>query len=960
MQSIVFKGLVIVFILLTASHPVQAQLRSLQKKFEKAQGVYERYLGTANESQLKSYNNELRLMLDKLRGNETAGSVYLQACIQQKKVQIQRERQEINLSENRGLNSLNNVVQQARLLLSKHPPSRRQIACDELAMGNNPLGLNCEVYTNSLERLLQQVEETESYIFQQVVPSPTIALMEKYLLKYDFDEVSGKPIQSSQGARAIEVLFDLYTLDGHTSTLNQFDGYMQRFPEEHRAILYKALKMTETYRRRTEIAGEGERLLKQPINAAMESRYEAFIEKAAPTGLAFTALQRLLNTSNRPNLQQTILNKFEPYFCDDQITHRSTCQRFQMLQSALSVPLGRNPSYELVPIGGDLEQYHPQHQIKLHFSRNYQYFTILPQQGFANIHQFQLRGNRSQLVRTVREKTQANINYRFSPKPREPESTILAEQQKQYFLGASCLDSFNNDNLLNSDFFIDERKGIAFFVSKSAYQRSQIDQNTLEYNSIWAIDPGQRFQEHIGSYFFNGKHRGNANTDIYYSLRTPGTDNWSCPTHLGPVVNTRYSERSPILIDNTLFFASEGHGGLGGFDIFSVSIFQEGGQLRVTPPKNETQLNSPADELYYQRAFLAGQQQPSYFISTNRKDQQGFYKLYQLRRVAGNAPPPPPPVDGPMVEEAEQGEEMTYPTTPDIIPRSTLTLKLDCQVKKNPPPNLGRGRVQLQGTVNVPTSDPNTVRRLGGATIHLSWPGVRSDDFIEFTTGPEGHFDTQVPIRDDKGIPIPYWIVTIHKEFHNQIINFGVKIDSLSQLCNNANYAYQDYIAEEIDRIEKFDIPYFFEFDDYILRNPMNPGILGKYRKVYEQYAKVFSKDQSNRRFIVVAYADTLGTAEDNKWLTGKRADRVRQQLIEWGIPADRISTFAFGETTRFSNQVDQPPILFPQKITGPNVFTRRQKIIHQLNRRAEVVFCTSEYRSDRECLEHHGLLRNY
>lgn len=965
MQPIVFKALLISLLLLSVSHPVEAQLRSLQKKFEKSQETYEHYVGTGNEAKLKSYNNDLRLILDKLRGNESAGSVYLQAIIHHKKVQIQRERQEIGASKNRGLNSLNNVVQQARLLLSKYPRARRQTACDELSTGSNPLALNCEVFQSSLDRLQFSVEQTESYIYEHIVKLPTIALLERYLLKYDFDRVSGKPIQSSQGATSIEALFDLYTLDGHTSTLNQFDRYMQRFPEEHRGLLYQALKKTSTYRNRTQMAGEGEQLLKQGILIASPKRYEDFIKRAAPTGLAFTALQRLLtqpNVTGNPSLQQSILQEYAPYFCSDRPLHRSACQRFQMLQSTLAVGQRSGPSFELADIVGDVDRYYPQHQVKLHFSRNDQYFTILPQQGFADIHQFQLNGTTSQFVGTVKEKTQANINYRYSHKAREPEGTIIAEQQKIYFLGASCLDSFNNDFLLNSDFFIDERQGIAFFVSKSAYQRRLVDPNKLEYNSIWAIDPSQRFQEYTGGYYFNGKHRGNANTDIYYSLKTPGTDNWSCPTHLGPVVNTRYSERSPILIDNTLYFASEGHGGLGGFDIFSVSIFREGSRLRVTQVKNEAQLNSPADELYYQRAFLAGQQFPSYFISTNRKDPQGFYKLYQVKMQGAHSFPPPatsPSSISPPVTSPTSRPRPPLPPPQNLVATSTLELDLQCSIKQNPPPTLGRGRLQLEGTVNVPTDDPKAVMRLGGATIHLSWPGMRSDTPLQFITDKYGFFETQVPIRDDKGQPIPYWNVLIHKEYKNRIVNFGVQVEDLSELCGNANYAYKDYLAEEIDRIERFDIPYFFEFDDYVLKNQINRGILGKYRQIYEQYARVFSKDQSNRRFIVVAYADTLGTSQDNKWLSGKRADGVRQQLIDWGIPADRISTFAFGETTRFSHQVEAPPVLFPntRKLTGPPVFSPRQKIIHQLNRRAEVVFCSSQYSTDRECLEYHGLL---
>ena len=56
--------------------------------------------------------------------------------------------------------------------------------------------------------------------------------------------------------------------------------------------------------------------------------------------------------------------------------------------------------------------------------------------------------------------------------------------------------------------------------------------------------------------------------DIYYSLKSES--GWSAPLNIGNVVNTSGFEMSPFLSPNmdTLFFASNGHGGLGDADIF--------------------------------------------------------------------------------------------------------------------------------------------------------------------------------------------------------------------------------------------------------------------------------------------------------------------------------------------------------------------------------------------------------
>ena len=67
-------------------------------------------------------------------------------------------------------------------------------------------------------------------------------------------------------------------------------------------------------------------------------------------------------------------------------------------------------------------------------------------------------------------------------------------------------------------------------------------------------------------YFASDKPGGYGGTDIYRSVRSNGI--WGAPINLGPIVNTTEDEAFPFFIDNTLYFTSNGHGGLGGLDIF--------------------------------------------------------------------------------------------------------------------------------------------------------------------------------------------------------------------------------------------------------------------------------------------------------------------------------------------------------------------------------------------------------
>lgn len=81
-------------------------------------------------------------------------------------------------------------------------------------------------------------------------------------------------------------------------------------------------------------------------------------------------------------------------------------------------------------------------------------------------------------------------------------------------------------------------------------------------------------------YFSSDKPGGYGGTDIYRVERSEGV--WGTPFNLGPAINTPESEVFPFFIDNTLYFASTGHAGLGGLDIFVSTQTVNG----FTPPVN--------------------------------------------------------------------------------------------------------------------------------------------------------------------------------------------------------------------------------------------------------------------------------------------------------------------------------------------------------------------------------------
>ena len=70
-------------------------------------------------------------------------------------------------------------------------------------------------------------------------------------------------------------------------------------------------------------------------------------------------------------------------------------------------------------------------------------------------------------------------------------------------------------------------------------------------------------------YFTSNRDGGLGNLDIYVSEKD-GSGDWGPAVNLGSEINTPYNEDTPFITENdsVLYFCSEGHSSMGGFDIF--------------------------------------------------------------------------------------------------------------------------------------------------------------------------------------------------------------------------------------------------------------------------------------------------------------------------------------------------------------------------------------------------------
>lgn len=100
-------------------------------------------------------------------------------------------------------------------------------------------------------------------------------------------------------------------------------------------------------------------------------------------------------------------------------------------------------------------------------------------------------------------------------------------------------------------------------------------------------------------YFSSNRPGGYGGYDLYKIVRKHEDSLWSAPINLGPSINTEFDEKTPFIHcdGKTLYFSSNGHGGVGGFDIF-ISRLEQNNEFGK-PVNLGYPLNTENDEVAY-------------------------------------------------------------------------------------------------------------------------------------------------------------------------------------------------------------------------------------------------------------------------------------------------------------------------------------------------------------------------
>ncbi|NSW44388.1 MAG: PD40 domain-containing protein [Bacteroidales bacterium] len=199
---------------------------------------------------------------------------------------------------------------------------------------------------------------------------------------------------------------------------------------------------------------------------------------------------------------------------------------------------------------------------------------------------------------------QGNVNTRSN----EGAQTITADGKYMVFTACN-----RSDGKGSCDLYYSEKTANGWSKAKNI---SEI--NTSAWESQPSISANGK-----ELYFSSERIDGIGNSDIYVSYRR-SDGSWGKPQILDTVINTPMAETSPFIHPdgNTLYFCSNGHWGVGGFDIFVSRRDQEG---KWTKPVN---LGYPINTTKNEIGLVVSASGKRAYITSSREGGFGLNDIY--------------------------------------------------------------------------------------------------------------------------------------------------------------------------------------------------------------------------------------------------------------------------------------------------------------------------------------------
>jgi outer membrane protein OmpA-like peptidoglycan-associated protein len=409
-------------------------------------------------------------------------------------------------------------------------------------------------------------------------------------------------------------------------------------------------------------------------------------------------------------------------------------------------------------------------------------------------------------------------------------------------------------------------------------------------------------------YFASDMGGGQGGMDIWYCKLDAGGA-WGSPINLGDKVNTQGNELFPsITEDNILYFASNGHQGLGGLDIFETKIKEDkaGKIYNMGKP-----VNSEHDDFAY-NVYAEGKKA---FLSSNRKTggmNDDIYNVDILKKVAR----------GKTVNFIVKNKD-----NQEILPLTTIKLNTDSfttndkgefqfvleedvsykllvkkenyfdiedslSTKTTPEGDEFTKTFELEKDPNLSLLagiyDAKTGAGIEGVKIKMKDLAV-SNDFELIQTEKNGEY--KKPLKGKRIGDKLLYLVTIEKEgYVTKTTNFTYEIKKEGEIQMNELLALTiGKVEVGMDLAKMIDIkPIYFDLGKSTIRKDASVE-LDKVVAVMKEYPAMIIE--------LGAHTDCRGAAASNLKLSGARAKASAAYIVKQGIDKTRISGKGYGES---------------------------------------------------------------
>ncbi len=394
---------------------------------------------------------------------------------------------------------------------------------------------------------------------------------------------------------------------------------------------------------------------------------------------------------------------------------------------------------------------------------------------------------------------------------------------------------------------------IPYFYSKSKHQSGSLHSS------------GQIMLTALQSYDSRGAE------DLYVLFRQ-SDDSWSEPKNLGSDINTAYQEMTPFLAPDgkTLFFASNGYEGFGSRDIF-MSVRLDDSWRSWSNPKNlGTSVNTPGTELYYgipqssDYAYLSSTQNSDGMadvvkVRVNPEDEEILAEADSTLDIPEEKPLPTPPLVTENTADPEPEEVVEEVPEEPEVPMVTITGKV-INTKAQQPLN---AELIVQSVRND-TTLIETVQTDAQGVFNVSLP---LGDNYELSVESEGF----IRQRDKLLLTATSEASTLERNYQLTPIEVGSTVNLENVLFDRGTADMLPGSSERLDEVVNF-------LDE-------NPEVAIE----------------------VGGHTDNRGRADLNLELSRRRAEAVRDYLIEQGADANQVTAKGYGGTQPIaSNAIEE------------------------------------------------------